>query len=276
MNSEASRVGITERNTNHLRHPSAAVTAALVLLLAAGCAAQRTRPPATEHLSAARLLRTIVEKSYAVRSVRGVARVHISTPRDDVVFRQVTVLQHPDTVHLEALSAFGTTMAVLDARDGNVTIRTPRETVSLDARRAIDLSTLYPPLPLRASVEEVVALLGGRVPGLVGVTPDEMELKTDGDLIVLVRRKTEQNEGGTATVRRLWVEPRNLRPAGAEVAFEGGLIVRLRYGDFVSLAGGGSFPRRIEVESERFSITIKYAKDTELGLDTVPGPEGEG
>ena len=256
--------------------PSAFLGAALLLLLAAGCAAQRPTPSLPEPFTAAHLLRTVVTATHAVRSVRGMARVRISTPRDDVVYRQVTVLRHPDMLHLEALSAFGTTMGVLDVRGGTVTIRTPRETVSLDVHGALDLSAIYPPLPLRARVEEVVALLGGRVPGLEGVAPDEVEITTEGDLIVLLRRRAERDEGGAATVERVWVEPRSLRLVAAEVVLEEGLTVRLSFGQFTSLDGGGWFPRRIEVESERFSITINYAEDVELGLETASGGKGEG
>lgn len=233
------------------------------LLVLAGCA-----PRVAEVDITAADPGSIIEKvellESGVRSVKGLARVRISTPADKVSYTQVTVAEKPDLIRLEALNPFGSTVGFISSDGTHIYIISSGERGVYDAGEAFDLSYVYPGLDIRITAESLVNLVSGRLPYSIYDSPVKPSVSADGGFI-----KLTWSRGDAAGDDVLWVNKDSYRVEKAEFTLENGQRASIAYEYFDSLVGGHYFPRKINFIAGGLSIAIAYEPGVELngGVD---------
>lgn len=149
---------------------------ALAALLASGCVPRK--PPPDLSTDPAQLLAQVRGAQGQVVRIQGEARIRLRAP-SKATFRQWTVAERPDRIHLEALDFFGNPAAVLVASGGRFSLYDAQKKVFYTgAATPENLSRL---VPVPVSAPELVAILLGSAPlpeALpVAVAPDDGHLR---------------------------------------------------------------------------------------------------
>jgi len=204
------------------------------------------------------LLEKVRKAEERVESVKGLASVNIKSPERRVSFSQVTIAKEPNLLRLEALAPFGRTAAIIISDGVRVHVITPKEREVFDSLHEFDFSFLYPDLPVRITVGSLVNLLLGRLPQ--GRTQDDsgVEISKDSYHVIL----TFADEEGRQNT--LWVNPLTHRVERAKIELDGGVLAECRFKNFKYIEAGTSFPTRIELKVNEFSISIHYNDQVEV------------
>ncbi|NIP38478.1 MAG: DUF4292 domain-containing protein [Candidatus Dadabacteria bacterium] len=205
-------------------------------------------------LDSARITSLLKEQEEKIHSVRGLALARLKSPKDKVSFKQVTIVENPDRLRLEALAPFGRTeLAVIS--DGNkVLLKFPKDDVLYNQIKAFNFSVFYPNIPVPINIYQLSNFLLGRLP--VDLYQDEYEIEVneqDNELIL----------SSTSSANTLWVDFRSLRITKASFLLEDDQKVVVHYDDFIPLEQA-YFPKEIELNMTDYSIYIKYDSDVEI------------
>ena len=231
---------------------AALATAALV----AGCV--RTPPPDLSR-DAAGLLEQVRETQAKVRSVRGSARVGVSSSEVSGSLAAWLAAEKPDRVRIETFDFFGSPDAVLVAAGGRFSLYDPRAGVLYRGEATPENLGRLLPLPLPAA--ELATLICGSAPLLdgraVAAEPDggamRLELAGDGG-----RELLWIGEGASVQAARL--EP---RPGSAaqpwQVSFE---AFRRR--------AGWRMPGDAELRAPKAKVTLRWKGDLEVNSGIEP------
>lgn len=192
-----------------------------------------------------------------VRSVKGLARVRISTPEEKISYTQVTVAEAPDRIRLEALNPFGSTVGFISSDGRETYIVSSSERAKYDASEEFDLSYVYPGLDLRINAANLVNLVLGRLP--YPMPGNEPVMTEDGGRLKL-------DFSGAEGAYTLWADPRTFRVVKAEFALPGGGTGRASYEYFSGLISGHYFPQKIDFETGSLSISISYEPGVEVNV----------
>jgi len=231
----------------------------LMLLLAASCARKAAEVDLTR-ADPGEIIEKVELFEGGVRSVKGLARVRIETAADKVSYTQVTIAERPNLLRLEALNPFGSTVGFISSDGKQIYIISSAERGVYDAGEEFDLSYVYPGLDIRITAESLVSLVTGRLPYRIYESQTEPVIEADAGLIKLTWRGGEN---------AMWVNSGNYRVEKAEFALSNGERASLSYEYFDGLVDGHYFPRTIDFDTGRLSITIVYQPDVEIngGVD---------
>ncbi len=204
------------------------------------------------------LLQRVAEVQGKVKSLKGLAYVNIKTPDRSVSFNQVTVVQEPDLLRIEALAPFGRTAGVVISNGEEVYVIFPQEYAVFSSLDEFDLSLLYPELPLTVSIDDLVNLFLGRVPQRIYLDKGiKTKLSVDSGYLVLTLSKNGRNDV-------IWVNPLTYRIEKAKLNLNGGVLGVLRFKRFKEFAKGVLSPQELELKTEGFRIHVIYEDTFEV------------
>lgn len=198
------------------------------------------------------VLEKVRKAEESVESVKGLASVSIKSPERRVSFNQVTIAKEPNLLRLEALAPFGRTAAMVISDGVKIYVITPKEQEVFDSLHEFDFSFFYPELPVRITVSSLVNLLLGRLPEGRNHDDSQVQISKDSYHVIL----TFSDEGGRQDT--LWVNPLTYRVEKAKIDLDGGVPAEYRFKNFKYIEAGISFPTRIELKVNEFSISINY------------------
>ena len=235
----------------------------LFLALASSCAPRAAKVDVTG-ADAGSIIKKVELFENGIRSVKGLARVRIVTASDKVSYTQVTVAEEPNLLRLEALNPFGSTVGFISSDGTHIYIISSGERGVYDAGEEFDLSYVYPGLDIRITAESLVNLVMGRLPYRIYESAGKPSITADAGMIRLAFR--DSKSGGENV---LWVNRDNYRVEKAEFSLGNGERASLIYEYFGGLVDGHYFPRKIDFDTGRLSITIVYEQSVELngGVD---------
>lgn len=204
------------------------------------------------------VLKKVKESQQSIRSVKGLASVTIKAPDKRVSFNQVTIAEEPNLLHIEALVPFGRAVGTIISDGEKIYVTFPKERRVFDRTQEFDFSSLYSGLPVKLTVDKLVNLLLGRLAEPPEYESSQVYLSTRSDYLILTLFKNGKEEGV------LWVDHINYRIERANINLGGGVSVVYRFDDFKDVGPGVSFPKRIELKVDKFSISLKYDEDVEV------------
>lgn len=220
-------------------------------LLATACQPAKLRPrlPATTP-TAARLLDVLAERRAAVRSVRGFAQIAYQSGEENLGARHAVLVRRPDHFRLEVLSPFGA-LAVIASDAHELVVYARREAKIYRGPATAASVGAYTQVPV--DVADVAAILLGTPPerpiiGSATVEPDEAAGAFK--LVLPVARGREL----------VWFDPETLVPIASETPLDGGLKLRVAFGDYKPI-GSLRFPHAIDMRAEPGDrvVRVRYA-----------------
>lgn len=200
----------------------------------------------------------VKEAERSVKSVQGLASVRIESPIDNVSYKQVTIAEEPNLLHLEALAPFGRTAGMLISDGEKVYVIFPKERTEFDNIKDFNFSYLYPQLPVDISLNHMVNLFLGRLPEDPDYDESSILIRADRNQIVLTLFKNKLKESV------LWVNPENYRIEKAFIKLENGNTATCVFEDFIDFGNGVSIPRKIGLKVDEHSIQLRYDKDVRV------------
>lgn len=230
-----------------------------VLLLITACYLIPPRPEIDlADFSADEIARAIAARERSITSIKGMAKIKIQTPFEELSFKQVTIVQDPDLLYIEALTLFGTTVAKLIFDESGGVLMLPRDRLHFEYGEKFNLAYIFPSLPLSMDVFELVDLLLGRIPDGESLGDEELLLESEQGLLVLRPAFWPDRQ-------KLYVNPENLLVERADILLNDGSWVTIEYGGWKVVGQDNAyFPSKIKLSTEKFSISVKYSDDTEL------------
>ncbi len=207
------------------------------------------------------VLTKVKEANEGARSIKGIASITIKTPDRSVSFKQVTIVEESNLLYLEAIAPFGRTAGMVISDGKKTYVILPEEKRVFDNFKEFDFSYIYPDLPVKITINNLVNLLLGRLPEGQMNEDSEVQLSVKSNHIIL----TFLNSGKEDSV--LWVNPINYRIEKAKINLQGGVQANCEFKDFKDIGSGVSFPTKIELKLDRFSISVKYDEEVEINGD---------
>lgn len=207
------------------------------------------------------VLTKVKEANGGARSIRGLASITIKTPDRSVSFKQVTIVDESNLLHLEAIAPFGRTAGMVISDGKKTYVILPEEKRVFDNFKEFDFSYIYPDIPIKITVNNLVNLLLGRLPE--GSMNEDLEVRLSVKSSYLIL--TFLNSGKEDSI--LWVNPINYRIEKAKINLQGGVQATCEFKDFKDIGSGVSFPKKIELKLDRFSISVKYDEEVEINGD---------
>jgi outer membrane lipoprotein-sorting protein len=231
----------------------------LILVLLLFSCATKTVNINLNQINLGEVLARVKETNQGAKSIKGLASISIKTPDKSVSFKQVTIAEESNLLRLEAIAPFGRTAGMLISDGEKTYVILPEERRVFDNAEEFNLSYLYPDLPGKLSINDLVNLLLGRLPEVAINEDSDVQLSTDSNYLVLTFHNNTKEE------RVLWVNPVNYRIEKAKINLDGGVKATCEFKDFIELSSGeGSFPKKIELKLDRFSISVKYDEEVEV------------
>jgi len=235
----------------------------LLFFLVSSCAPKIT-PIDYENLDVDRILENIKINYSELNTLQGIARVKAKNNFESLTIRQVTVLESPYMFRLEALAAFGQSLAVVTSNGQKVVFRTRNEEVVFEDVRKFNLTYFYPGIPSEIKTKELVNLLLGKVP--FGLWESDYDLSADKEDNLLVVKYINSNN--TQTV--LYLDPVNEYVRAADVGIEGENVLHINYSDY-NTVDSISFPKKITLSYRSDELKISYEKDLILNQEVDAG-----
>jgi outer membrane lipoprotein-sorting protein len=230
----------------------------LVIVLLLSYCARKTVEIDLSRINLQEVLTRVKETNEGARSIKGLAYVTIKTPDRSVSFKQVTIAEESNLLHLEAIAPFGKTAGMVISDGEKTYVILPEEKRVFNNREEFDLSYLHPDLPLKLTINNLVNLLLGRLPEGPINEDGEVQPSTNSNYLVL----TFLNNGKVERV--LWVNPVNYRIEKAEINLHGGVKATCEFEDFMELGSGASFPKKIKLKLDRIWISVNYDEEVEI------------
>lgn len=205
-----------------------------------------------------RVLEEVKERDGDVKSVKGLATVRIRTTDRVISFKQVTIAESPNLLHLEALDPLGRTAAVIISDGERIYLTFSGQTQVFDSLQEFDLSFLYPGLHAKVGIDSLVNLLLGSPAQKIDYDETEAYLgKSPENLVLYFFSRGEQESV-------LWINPINYAIEKARVNLGGGKSAVSEFGDFIKTDSGSPFPRTMELKLGGSTISVKYDDDVEI------------
>jgi len=255
------------RPDTRLRRPNSWRTA-FFLALSLACAKRIDFGPTGEVRSAEELLRLVDLADSQVTSVKGEARLRLSSPSRSGTLNLFAAVGEPDNLHLEALNFFGKPQSIL------VSSRMRFELLDGEAgkyfRGPATQENLSRFMPVAVPVPELISMLLGRAPRIFA---SSASLTLDASSRSYILRLS-----GNGVEQTLWVDPASHRVIRSEVRGPKGY--ELSFDDFMD-AASTQYPRKstLVVPSADTRLELKY-RDLEVNarLDSslfeLPPPPG--
>ena len=226
----------------------------LFLLISISSCAPKITPVDFDTVDVDKILEKIQKENNELSSLQGIARVRAKNNFDSLAIRQVTIVETPYLFRLEALAAFGQSLAVVTSNGDQVVFKTRKEEVVFEDVRKFNLTYFYPGIPSEIKTKELIDLLLGKVPfGLWGQDYDLSVNQNDNLLVVKYI-----NSNNTQTV--LYLDPVNEYIRAADIGIDEDSTLYIDYSDYRSI-DNIRFPKNITLSYLSNDLKISYEKD---------------
>jgi outer membrane lipoprotein-sorting protein len=205
-------------------------------------------------LQPAEILSLLKEQEEKINSISGLALARLKSPEQKVSFKQVTIVEHPNKLRLEALAPLGSTELAVISDGKKVLLKFPDKDVLYNQFEAFNFSVFYPNIPVHINIDHLSNLLLGRLP--VDLYDDSYSVEVDEKNNVLILTSTNSEN-------MLWIDFKYFRIKKASFIFENNEKIVVNYGDFKPL-DTVYFPREIELNMKDYSVYIKYDYDVDI------------
>lgn len=243
------RAGLKER----LKRSNLMRFSFLILLFFLGSCAERSYNLVIEEINLTQIVETIKKRNSDITSVKGLARVSMSSKNEKAFFDQVTIAQKSGLLRLEALAAFGTTVAQVISDEKKVYFTTRNEKLIFEDLEEFNFSYIYPDLPQDIKIINLVNVLLGSAPfsiwnddfsvDFTGMNNEiKLNFKRDDNLTIVLN--TEIN-----VIDKISYFTENREKV--EISFD----------NFVYLNNNIYFPKNILIISGEYALGIKYNDD---------------
>lgn len=204
--------------------------------------------------SAADLHEALEARRTAVTSLRALARVRISDPGGTVSSRDAIVVERPDRLRVDVLSALGPAALAFTVDGGRLQVYAAGEkTLYTGAASPANLSR-YAGVGL--APEQIVDLLLGTPPAAGGTDPGEAVVAADPETGWTGLR--QPMEGGARVVWFDWFNGARVPVAIEDRADDGTVLWRARFDGHVA-AAGPPLPTRITLEAPALGRVVDIA-----------------
>ena len=236
----------------------------IVILIAAGSCAPKITPVDFETVDVDGILEKIENENREISTLQGIARVRAKNKFDSLSIRQVTILETPYMFRLEALAAFGQSLAVVTSNGEQVVFKTRGEEVVFQDVRKFNLTYFYPGIPPEIRTKELIDLLLGKVPFGLWIKDYELSFSESDNLLIV----KYINSNNTNTV--LYLDPVNEYVTAADIEIDNENILRIDYSNYKSI-GDIRFPKNISLNYLSNELKISYEKDLLLNKQVDAG-----
>ena len=221
-----------------------------VLLLFAACAPKQV-PVNYDEINIDEILLQVKSNQESIRSLRGVARVKAKSSYDDLVINQVTLLQLPLKFRLEALAAFGQSIAVLTSDGEKVIFKTSNDQVVFPDVENFNLSHFYPGIPRELKTPQLIDLLLGKIPFGLWIEDYSVNINKEKGKIEIYYINSNNTE------TRLSIDPLTGYLERADVDLGNSNILSIDYTNYIKL-DNLVFPKAIYLKYLSYELSIKY------------------
>ncbi|MGI9553347.1 MAG: DUF4292 domain-containing protein [Thermodesulfobacteriota bacterium] len=236
----------------------------LVLIFSIGSCAPKIAPVNFENLDVDNILEEIQRENSEINTLQGIARVRAKNNFDNVSIRQVTVVETPYMFRLEALAAFGQSLAVVTSNGQQVVFKTRGEEVVFDDVKQFNLTYFYPGIPDEIKTKELIDLLLGKVP--FGLWGEDYEISFNDNKNLLVVKYINSNKSQTV----LYLDPVKEHVKAADIVIDDENIMHIDYSEYKNF-GNLKFPKKISLIYISNEIKISYEKDLILNKQIDAG-----
>lgn len=212
-----------------------------IFLFVAGCGTdvRAVKPSRQLSLGADELAKKVAERNSEVNSLKGMAKVRLTTARTDVTVREVVVAKRPSSLRLETLGFLGTPVMVFATNGETLNVSSEKRfvTTRLHSKRPASL-----PFPFNLlATDEATSILLGRIP-VVWPARAEMSYLEKEDIYLL----TLTSENGT-TRQDIYIDAESMLVRKTEIVDDGlGSTLVVIFGGYKEIAGV-QLPKEIEV-----------------------------
>ena len=221
-----------------------------VLLLFAACAPKQV-PVNYDEINIDEILLQVKSNQETIKSLRGVARVKAKSSYDDLVINQVTLLQLPLKFRLEALAAFGQSIAVLTSDGEKVIFKTSNDQVVFQDVENFNLSHFYPGIPRELKTPQLIDLLLGKIPFGLWIEDYSVNINKEKGKIEIYYINSNNTE------TRLSIDPLTGYLERADVDLGNSNILSIDYTNYIKL-DNLVFPKAIYLKYLSYELSIKY------------------
>lgn len=232
--------------------------AGFLLLSCAGRTPGGIRPEA----EVSTFLESALENHRSFFSVKSRAAVSINSPEGDMFFDQVTLARRPDLLKVFLLAPMGETLARIVSDGSSVTMKTRGEEIVFADAGDFRISYLYPGLPSRLEMSDLVRFLLGDLPFPLPRGSYSSGLSENGKGMLFTFSGQRRVE--------IAVDPRRNVVTGADYEFPDGATAEVSFSGFRKLPAGGYFPSRLTFVSGDRTLKVKYADDLRVNSPVDP------
>jgi len=232
----------------------------LILPLLLSCA-KKTLEVNIENIHIGDFIAKVRSVEQSVISIKGLASVRIESPYNNVSYKQVTIVEEPNLLRLEAIAPFGRTVGMIISNGQKVYVISADERIEFYNLEEFNFSYFYPDLPVKITLNNLVNLFLGRLPEGPDFMNSRVLLGVDDGRVVLSFFKGNKKEGV------LWINPLNYRITKAIISLENGSTAKCEFEDFLDVGNGIEIPQKIELTVDEYSISLKYDSDLDVNTD---------
>ena len=224
----------------------------LFLLFISSCAPKQV-PVNFDEINVDEILKQVKTNQESLRSLRGVARVKAKSRYDDIVISQVTLLQLPLKFRLEALAAFGQSVAVLTSDGEKIIFKTSNDQVVFPDVRNFNLSNFYAGFPMELKTQQLMDLQMGKIP--FGLWTAMYDIGFDEQAQKIHVKYENSNSLNT----QLIIDPVSGYIEHAKINLDESNILKISYTNFTKL-DNLVFPKSIDLKYLTYELSIKYSE----------------
>jgi len=248
------RLKLSRRNDFHIRNIIYLVGIFLLTIYLSSCAKPVILPDISL-IDTDDYISRIQNDQNIIKSLKGLAVVRLSSPRNKISYRQATIVQSPNLMRLEAYSILGRTEALIISDGDMVGIKfAGRRWVYYDADQ-FDFSLFYKVIPIKINTDQLTSFLLGKIPEYV--FNDDFTISADQDDGLLIF--TSINGDNV-----LYVNHDYHKVVKAKIRLNNGEKLKVEYGDFKTKYNGVYFPTKLELKYMDYSIYVKYDNDIDI------------
>lgn len=201
-------------------------------------------------------LNQVRENHESFNSIRALANISILNGQETIKFRQVTVAKKDDLIRLEALAIFGAVIAQIFSDSEKVYLSTRYEQVVFDKTSDFKFAFLYPNIPQELGVSDLVNVLLANPSS--AIWKNNYNVDFDGKL-----KKMIVSFDGDENVK-LDIDPEKKVIERISYLLSSGVQAEILYSDFKKVDENKLFPKKIQLISNEYNLTITYNNDFEL------------
>ncbi len=231
------------------------ITLVLFAALLSSCAS-RTYNVTLQNVDVDSIVSEVKANHESFSSIRALANISILNDGENIKFRQVTVAKKDNMLRIEALAIFGAVIAQIFSDSEKVYLSTRYEQVVFDNTSDFKFAFLYPDIPQELGVGELVNILLANPP--VDIWQSKYSVDFDGNSKKMIVSFDNPEEV------QIEINPEKKVMEKISYLLSSGVKAEIVYSDFKKVSESKFFPKRIQLISEQYNLSVVYNNDFEI------------